>query len=269
MNYPYYENHQYKNTELPLIFHNITTCEKRLFHLHWHENIELLFVTDGKLKVCLNGEELYACRGETVVVNSGFLHDMAAVTDSASYFVLIADADFCANHGFHTEEKLLQSKINDSRLFDLIYNIKNALDKQPPYYEEDILSDVIKILIRLFRHHTLSDISFDKANKKIEMVKQGLRYIKHHFNESLSTDSISSYTGYSKYYFCHCFKEFTGFSLSTYINKYRTDYAYTLLKQTDMNVTDIAFKCGFDDVSYFSKVFKKHTGILPTSVRKK
>ena len=267
----YYEIHNIKNSELPIIFHR-THLEKKTSHLyytHWHENIELLFVTEGILRVYLDGTEVLVPAGDVAVVNSGVLHAMTAHTPATKYFCLIIDSDFCKKHGFFIEEKKLCEVTNAESVAENILRIDEAYFSRPPYYEEDILSDVTKILVFLFRFHTKNDLYSGTHKKSIEVVKSGINYIKKHFREHLTIDEIAAHTGYSKFYFCHCFKELTGSTLGAYINKYRSDYAYTLLTHTDMSIGSIAAECGFEDVSYFTKVFKKNVGVLPSHIRKK
>jgi AraC-like DNA-binding protein len=62
-------------------------------------------------------------------------------------------------------------------------------------------------------------------------------------------------------YLCKIFKAYTGKTPSQYINSVRIENACTEMKQTDKSITQIALENGFNDISYFCKVFKKHKGI--------
>ena len=61
----------------------------------------------------------------------------------------------------------------------------------------------------------------------------------------------------------------TGCTVNEYINRVRINYAYKKLREEDLSVGEVSDACGFSDISYFTKIFKKHTGILPSKVEKK
>ena len=71
----------------------------------------------------------------------------------------------------------------------------------------------------------------------------------------------------SKNYFSKLFKETTGINFSDFVQKLRIDGACNLLKTTDMNVTDIAYEVGFNDIKFFYEVFKKITSKTPGQYR--
>lgn len=70
-----------------------------------------------------------------------------------------------------------------------------------------------------------------------------------------------------KYIGCF-FKSMTGKTPIEYLNEYRIEKACHKLRYTDMPVTDIAFSCGFSDLSYFIKTFKRLKGVSPGKYRK-
>ncbi len=267
-----YERHTYKNKALPIIFHDNLPVEvhpdNHISYLHWHENLEILLVTHGELEVSLNGETVCAKSGEIVLVNSGVLHATRVCKCVTRSFCLIIDSDFCNAHSFNIEQAVFSKKFLQPELFDYLYHIKDMFINKPLFYEEDIMSDVIKILISLFRNNLVTDAQSTKTTKFVDAVKSGIHFMKQQYREDISVEDISSAAGYSKYYFCHCFKELTGCTPNDYLTKYRLDHAVKLLSGTDMSIGSIAAECGFKDISYFTKVFKKYNGISPSAKRK-
>ena len=73
----------------------------------------------------------------------------------------------------------------------------------------------------------------------------------------------------SKYHFCRVFKEVIGMSAIQYLNYYRLKIADALLQSTDKPINEIATAVGFDDTSYFSKLYKKAFGTSPKASKKK
>jgi AraC-like DNA-binding protein len=74
--------------------------------------------------------------------------------------------------------------------------------------------------------------------------------------------------GMSSKYFCYFFKEMTGKTPVEYLNGFRVEKASRKLLYSDLSVTEIAYLCGFNDLSYFIKTFKRQKGVSPAKFRK-
>ncbi len=86
-------------------------------------------------------------------------------------------------------------------------------------------------------------------------------------NESLSVKSISDYVNRSTSYVCTLFKNESGMTLNQYITKYRLENAKEMLGDPRYKITEVASRCGYNDVNYFGKIFKKYTGSSPSEYR--
>ena len=261
-----YENLSLPMKEFPIIFHTNRIHRLRsFFGAHWHENIELLFMTKGITEIMLNENSVQASAGEIVVINSSITHAFRPVEEVSEYECLIIDKGFCEQFGFFVDEKYICSTLADNRIFDLMKDIKTLKQTKPEYFSAEILSDVLKILSILFREY-VDDNYYEKVSKNLEMVKKGIKYINKHLKEALTVDEIADYAGYSKYHFCRCFKDITGYTVNSYINQAKIAQAYKLLGKGAATVGDVAAEYGFSDISYFTKVFKKYTAVLPSKV---
>lgn len=95
-----------------------------------------------------------------------------------------------------------------------------------------------------------------------------LQYIKDHYMEDISLESIASQVGYSPNYLSMVFKREYQVNLFEYINGYRIERAKELMETTNLYVYEIARLIGFTDESYFSRIFKKYTGIRPNEYKR-
>lgn len=102
-------------------------------------------------------------------------------------------------------------------------------------------------------------------NRPIRVVKQ---YIGEHYAESLTLEQVSAVAGLSPAYLSTVFKKDTGMTFLEYLSKVRMDMAKHLLKNTSYTVADICEKVGYSDVRYFTKSFKKYSGLKPNEYRK-
>lgn len=116
--------------------------------------------------------------------------------------------------------------------------------------------------------HRFIDYSFDFSHiKHSDVVFKVAEYVKNRFAEKLSLDEIAEHVSLSKSYLSRIFKEETGESLSSYINKVRIDKAKLMLLDNGCALVNVASLCGFEDQSYFTKVFKRLVGVSPKRYR--
>lgn len=114
----------------------------------------------------------------------------------------------------------------------------------------------------LLTHQPEEKLSYNEL--VIEKVKN---YILNHLGEPLSRDSIAGQVNLSPDYMSKIFKNITGKNLSQYIVDERMEKAVLLMRTSRLNVSQIAAQVGCDNFSYFSKLFKKHTGVTPREYR--
>ncbi len=251
---------------LPIIFHYDCAVRKNFDYIHWHENIEILFFDEGEGEILIDEHIFTASAGDIVIVNSEELHSTRTLAKHALYYCLIIDKEFCKNLGFFIDEQHICNVIKDKEIFEKIHKIKDELANKREFYVPAITSTVIEILTELYRKYQFTKSKYTK-NKNIEMVKSGISYIKKHFDKQPSVDNIANHVGYSKYYFCRCFKEITGYTVNSYINSVKIEHAKEMLLNRKISISEVSEACGFSDISYFTKIFKKYAGVLPSKVK--
>lgn len=112
-------------------------------------------------------------------------------------------------------------------------------------------------------------VSSSENSKKTycRTVEESLALIEAKYNENLSLEEICAEVAVSKSYFCYLFKRETGMSVWNYLTVVRLQHAKELLESTDLKSYEIAFKVGYDNPSYFSKLFKKYENMTPNEYR--
>jgi two-component system response regulator YesN len=121
-----------------------------------------------------------------------------------------------------------------------------------------------KALIRFT--NTVFDVS---ESKHSEIIKKVMDYIRSNYMKKLTLNDISNYVNFSVSYLSRIFKEETGENLSAFINRIRVENSKMLLLNNEIPLIEVSYLCGFDDQSYYSKVFKKITGVTPGRFREK
>ena len=104
------------------------------------------------------------------------------------------------------------------------------------------------------------------AMKRLE---QAFDYIDAHYCEKITLEEVASSVYMSSNYFSSYFRKVTNISFSDYVTRMRINRARELLRETDQNVTDIAMSCGFNNISNFYRLYKKHVGKPPKDEKQK
>lgn len=104
--------------------------------------------------------------------------------------------------------------------------------------------------------------------KNAKLIGEAAAYIRQHFGESLTLDSVAQRVFVSPFYLSHLFKEELGLTFVEYLTRVRVEEAKGLLADSNLSVLGVAEKVGYEDASYFSKVFRKAIGLTPNQYRK-
>ena len=99
------------------------------------------------------------------------------------------------------------------------------------------------------------------------LAEQVYSYIQLHFCDSLSTKSLAEHFFVTEAHLSRAFHARYGLTVTAHIRNLRMEYAQRLLSQTDASVSSIALNTGYPDVNYFSRLFRRHTGLTPTEFR--
>lgn len=109
-----------------------------------------------------------------------------------------------------------------------------------------------------------TDIVFRFADvKHVDVIHKAVQYIRKNYAEKISLEQVAEHVYLSPSYFSKIFREEMGSSFNTYMNVVRIEKSKKLLLDGNRKLVDVASMVGFEDQSYFSKVFKKLTGVAP------
>ncbi|MDR0323686.1 MAG: helix-turn-helix domain-containing protein [Treponema sp.] len=150
--------------------------------------------------------------------------------------------------------------ISDEIVFEANNLYLNKIEKSPS------LQEITKILLCIIKKMSGIFFSFHGV-RHFPALRKAERYIMNNYTRKLSLNEIADVSGLSAPYFSTIFKEEMGENLSNYLNRLRTEKAATMLVTTNMSISEIAKTCGFEDQSWFSKIFKSNTGQSPGKYR--
>jgi two-component system, response regulator YesN len=117
-------------------------------------------------------------------------------------------------------------------------------------------------------------LDYCKAVKKLSLknfnylTQKAIEYIRKNLDGELSLEAISKAIDVNPHVLSRQFKKETGQNITEYINMQRINEAVYIMENQDISITDVAYMVGFNDINYFSKVFKKLKGMTPSEYRK-
>lgn len=263
-----YERHIHEDPQFPVKFHSDDkTINTNGFALHWHEHLEILHFTKGKGRATSDTFQYDVEAGDTFVINSNCMHSIHT-GGNCLYHCLIIDKEFCENNSIPIGDISFKDLIKDVALKQQFDVIVEEMREKKPYYKSSVKAHAIELLVILCRNYANKNTSIpeNRGNQKLSMVKKSVEYIRLNYKNTLTIDDICSHIGFSKYYFCRSFKEITGKTVVDYMNFLKCNYAEKLLASGVYNVSESAQECGFCNLSYFTKTYKKQMGKMPSVV---
>ena len=252
---------------------------------HWHNELEAAVVTEGSAVVCAGKQKYILHAGEAFFINAQVLHGCWDHEQSHCLFHSIAFhprlVGGSAESVFHSKYvqpllenqglASLQLKPDQPGHREMIRRIEDAWQAcaHEPFGFEMKARNALSELI-LFLHEQLpasQKLPSPRAMRNAERIKQMLLFLQEHYMDELDTTDIARSASISESECLRCFRSEIGMPPIQYLRRMRIQRAAQLLLAGEHKISDIASMCGFQDVSYFTKTFRKIKGCPPSEYR--
>ncbi|MBR2461290.1 MAG: helix-turn-helix domain-containing protein [Clostridia bacterium] len=227
------------------------------FPLHLHENYEFFFVEEGVLSVEINGISYKVNRHEGAFILPNQPHAYSTTEHSKTWGVI-----FSPDH-IPELKKIIASK---GHFFPIITLGDRDIKSELMRCRTDPLR-LRSILYELAAMYTDGARSEEPSLYDSDTVSKLVAYIDAHYTEPMTLTDVSQALGYSYRYMSGIINSFFKLSLPQIVNKYRVTYACQQLTETQRELTEIAFCCGFGSIRSFNRNFKEVMGITPREYR--
>ncbi len=276
----YNELKQHGTEDFPVEFYHIDRFHPKYeMAYHWHSAVELIRIIQGELELTLDNTHHTVHAGDTVFINSETVH--GAKPTECIYECIVFNPQYLSvnesgcknfidgimNHSIHVTE--IQHDPEYSNILNILFeSIKNSSKG----YTLTVTGCLYMLLGFLREKEMFSDTlpidSAHKNEKNVIILKKALAFMRQNYDNQITLADIADAAGISPKYLCTFFKEMTDKTPFEYLNVYRVERASRKLINSDVPVTQIAYSCGFNDLSYFIKTFKQIKGVTPKNFRK-
>lgn len=264
-----------------LAYHKVNE-DKYVTKFHYHDQFEIYYCVEGQGSFIVE-DKVYSLENRSMFIMNNFEIHKPISEEHRRYdrFLVFVDPQHLAAvvPKYHMEissflgtrkrsHKILLTKTEEQdylhrfhRIAEMDMNLPCAEALRDMYYFELII-----YVIRLFKSHAPN---FSSEQPIIDStVEKIIYYINEHYTEDITLQSIADYMHMNKNYLCTLFKEATNTTIMNYIIDKRISLAKTLLSTNKYSISEIAFRCGFNEYTHFIRTFTKRSQCSPNSFRK-
>lgn len=279
---------------------NSVTIEKPYIHKRRKANEYILYIIrKGSMYIIEDGQKYVLTEGDCFLLDPRYIHEGYKASYCEYYYIHFQHAEICRieellkdsvlqkilnkrndylqsnsfSYDIYIEEKLLIPKkyhfSNYNSFITTICLLNSAIEQNKNQIENyKILCSckVLEVFIEIARSFVFTEIEnlssgVPKSYKKIQEL---LKYLNTEYSRKITSSTIEKQFDCNFDYMNRIFKKLTQKTIFTYLNTVRIDHAKELISTTSLKLSEIGCSVGFNDEYYFSKVFKKYTGIPPT-----
>lgn len=302
MNIIQYENYQEKREPDESAFPYLTylcsiPLDFKQVPLHWHDEMEFVYVKKGSALISVDFTTWQAAAGDIVLICPGQLHSIhqdgsrTVEYENMIFPLSLLDSrqpDLCWEQYFlpiNRRQVFLPALIRPG--MDYYTCIASCLDQIdeirktfPNAYELLIKGKLYELFFHLYSHGLISSsaaVSSDESPKEdkphvrpksLDKTRQVLKYVEQHYSSRITIKEMAEASGFSQSHFMKFFKATIGVPFTAYLNDYRLTMAARLLLSSEDSVLSIAGETGFDNLSYFNRVFRQKFGMTPREFRR-
>ena len=251
---------------------------------HWHDDLEWIHILEGRMGYYIDGERVTLEEGDALFVNARRMHYGYGVQGRDCRFtcILFHPSLFTGSAALlerETRPVLEHPEIRWRRLEAdspagqeaalLLSRIAALKEETPEAYEMEAVG-LLHILWCVLRRNmgALPPVA-GEPRTELDLQRAMIAYICEHYGEKLTLSEIAAAGHVSRSRCCQMFRRHLQRTPIDYLNSYRLKTAANLLRGTNRTVTEIALNCGFNCLSYFSKMFLQVYGCTPKEYRRR
>lgn len=265
------ETKKHGNFDYPFDKYNIISDYARQFAVnHWHDETEIIYVEKGCISITINNTNYEGNAGDIFIVNNGELHEIYGTSTPLEYSAFVFDFDMLSfRKDDIVQQNFIQPVLNKKMQFinkvqtsgtacALLNYIKELNNVKPECYTLLTKAALLHFFALMIQDkQTTSAPNPSLNNQRNQILKNIVSYIDENYDKEISLTEISTHFNMSHKYFCRFFKNNFKKTFIEYLNDVRIENSIHLLNENNLSITDTAICCGFSNMSYFTRTFKK------------
>jgi len=239
------------------------TLENSKFHSypkHCHIFYEMLLYQPFDGNITIN-EKKYFCKTPTaILVTPSVFHNINVESEFVNYKKIIFSS--------YIIKKEILKHIGNSFYYPDVDPLFTMLIERLFTIEDNkdfIIPIIHTLLIEMIKKG--KPVKLDLPDMNIKLITDTINIINNEFTNRISLETVSKRLNVSKQYLSSKFTKVVGKTFTDYLNNIRLKYAATLLTESEFSISDICYRSGFNNFSYFSRSFKKNIGMSPSEFK--
>lgn len=244
-----------------------------------HNFWEFVYVDKGEIVATANNKDILLEHGKIIFHMPNEWHTLKANGSTAPNIVIVSFSSNSPAMKFFENKIMAVGQVQKSLISKIIVEFSNAFttplndiyangfqrQKQPVFGAEQLLKTYLTELLILFiRDNDIDPYSLSKINSINSTLEYILSYMNSQIGQKLTLSKLCSYTGMSRASLCALFSNNTGNGPIEYFIHQKIELAKKYLREDNYNITQISYILGYSTVHYFSRQFKKITGMTPS-----
>lgn len=247
--------------------------------LHWHREMEILYILNGSAVVQMEGKKYRLKPLDLIVIDSALIHDVI--------YALPQTMGIC----IHISKSYMRQYLPDIELIRFVCNPESAgqgkeegysqlceyvKDLTVSYFEQKsnyplisgaLILQILGVLVEQFGQQISGELDVCSTENRVRL-EQIFHYVEKNYKETISLQDAADELGLNKEYFCRLFKRCTGMTLMQYVNQVRLNHIYQDLLYGEGSVQEIMERHGMNNIKLFYRLFKERYGCTPKKMQK-
>ena len=274
--------------------------------MHWHREFEINHILEGEGQFILGEEKYIASKGDIVIVPPNVLHAAYATEgNTLVYDALVFNHSILGTgsndrstaeciqpiingqlkiptlisiNNYSAESKLTLDNLASNHV--ATSNIENSFhicvkqifqsaEDNSPISDLLLKSELLRFFWLLEKETEFVVLREEENVHYSELIRPALEYMALNYGENITVEQLASAVHLSKSYFMGCFKKATGIGAIEHLTQIRMKIVCDALINSDEHIADLAYNCGYDNLSNFNRQFKRMIGCTPMEYRRR
>lgn len=236
--------------------------------MHMHQFTEIIVPLKGDIVVTVNGDQKTISVGDIAIIPPFAIHDY--LVDDCEYYLILFPSNMALD--FIRDDALYHSRADfffhaSNSLMEYIKEHRLESKTQLCSVTDNTLYSLKSQIYAIFEEYIRKVPIAEGPRNKKHIISSVILYMKKHFKEKLTLETVAATLGYNPTYVSRCINQIQNMNFNKLLNSIRVEEAKNLLIQSDLRIVDIALECGFSGERSFYRAFSELEKCTPASFK--